>query len=278
MKEAIVLVLDENYVEHGKALMVNCRNEGQWQGDFCVVTNTNFGHKGITVHRIACDGFFAKFHLFDTFFRQWDRCLYLDCDCIVQLPLTNLMTQLDGGGLVMAKEVGTVLGNFQAWDQDRENQSHKDELERLKAEYPFVVDHLAFNTSCVIWRPEYIPEDTVSKLHAVQLKCSLINAPGEHGVDHAGLPHPGGTDQQIVNLVLYDHISEVQDKAFCFWAFDTEQHYEEERCPVVVHYGRWYAPWIVKTPPMAAYKNERLGVVCHEFYQKNLRMFDGSFQ
>ena len=51
--KVVVLVADKNYKEHAKSLFVNVKNDGQWDGDYCLVTNMEhndyieFEEKGI---------------------------------------------------------------------------------------------------------------------------------------------------------------------------------------------------------------------------------------
>ncbi len=96
----------------------------------------------------------------------------------------------------------------------------------------------------------------------------------------------GGTDQQVINLLLWPQTKKIPDKLVCFWGcgelvndiVSVTRGWVGGEVPVALHYSRWYAPWIVKTPKMDAYGIWRLGKVCHELYQENLAAFESAFK
>jgi len=94
-----------------------------------------------------------------------------------------------------------------------------------------------------------------------------------------------GTDQQILNLLLWDLCKKIPNKLVCFWGLAEPQNdvdsgwrqFKKGDIPVAIHYSRWYNQWINKTPDMDAYMNRKLGIPCHDLYKENLSKFDNIF-
>lgn len=284
MPDVIVIVADDTFLPHAKSLMVNCRRQGGWQGDFCVIMpsgcdGADLVKRGIPVLHVHDTGFMAKFWIFSDFFKSWSRALYLDCDVLVLSDLAPLLQQLasyepleDG-----TKPIIADLEDTPAW-MIFERAAHGSDLRdrtfmQLVQEYPCVLTKF-WNTSILVFDPSSIPENTPAALQAVQEKYRILNNPEEEG-----------TDQQIIHIALYERLRKVKEKLFCFWGLDepNAQVASEQRgwhggeVPLAVHYARWHAPWITKTPKMDGYRNGRLKRVCHEFYAENLAAFDTEF-
>ena len=119
--EVVVLVADKNYKEHAKSLFVNIKKEGQWDGDYCLLTNMvedeyrEFVDKGIYVKQINMSNpFYVKFSVFDSFFKQWKKVMYLDCDILINESLSKIQN-LDEVDMYCDGEKNTVRDLFSMW-------------------------------------------------------------------------------------------------------------------------------------------------------------------
>ncbi len=295
-KQVIVFVTDEPYLPHYKSLAVNCRNEGQYKGEFlwiCPDDNSpwidDLEKRGFSTSRVSDRGFLAKFHIFAPFLRNfWDQALFLDADIIVQLPLQPLFDQLTAWPreldtnnwgtrhrkriISSREEVPTFMG-WQVWD--KEWKQHTEIYESMRERFPhvFTADKM-WSTALLLWEPDSIAPDTVEKLQKLQEEFKVCNDPNK-----------GGTDEQIIDLLLHHDMAQVAEKGWCFWGLDEEnarvpsiaRGWRGGEIPIALHYGRWYAPWVEKTEDMEAYSVPRLDRVCREFYLENLQKFDTLF-
>ncbi len=283
--KVILLVADDKFLPHAKHVMVNCRREGQWDGDFALIvpegTDTQgVEGRGISILRVRTTGFLAKFHIFSDYARLWSTVLYLDCDVIVLSNLAPLIQQLadyepldDGYKPIIADaEDGPA---WMVWERAAHGlpSGRHNTFIALVREYHCVLEQF-WNTSVLLFDPHSIPTGTVERLQSIQYKYQLINNQDEEG-----------TDQQIIHIALYDRIRKVKRKLFCFWGLDENnarvvsesRGWDGTEVPIILHYARWYAPWIVKKPDTDAYSNNRLDRVCHEFYAENVQAFDQEF-
>ena len=127
-KRAIIIVADNNYIDHAKSIMVNCREQGGWQEDFVVICPTNseaaaeFRKYGIEVLETSLKGFMQKFEVFNPFFRIWDEVLYMDCDILVQDDLSRLFSLLKVEDKIwMDTEDGKIIDMFFRDEQKEQN-------------------------------------------------------------------------------------------------------------------------------------------------------------
>ena len=277
-KRTIIIVADNNYIEQAKSLAVNCVIEGGWKEDFAIICPTNteaaaeFRSWGFHVLETSLKGFLQKFEVFNSFFEQWERVLYLDCDVIVQDDLERLFALLDVEDKIwMDTEDGKVIDMF--WRDENKAGNHHI-YDWMSNVYPHVNTHQTFNSAFMLFNPSSIPEDTVKALVDVQAV-----------IHEANNPDKGGTDQQTTNLVLWHMARKIPNKLVCFWGLAEPQNdvdsdfrlYKKGDVPVAIHYCRWYAPWIKKTPDADAYDIDKLGRVCYELYQENLSKFNEIF-
>lgn len=283
--KVILLVADETFLPHTRHVFVNCKREGGWNGDYALLvpeqTDTSeYEGRGIDIVRAPAEGFLTKFHVFGDYFRRWSTLLYLDCDVIVLSSLTPLVEQLaayelleDGSQPIIADmEDGPAWMVFERAAHGLPSARHKTFM-ALVREYQTVLEQF-WNTSVLLFNPYSIPAGTPERLQAIQDKYQLINNQDEEG-----------TDQQIIHVALYDRIRKVKEKLFCFWGLDENnarvasdtRGWRGDEVPIVLHYARWYAPWIEKTEGMEAYANNRMDRVCYEFYLENVQAFDKEF-
>lgn len=281
----IVIVANNAYLPQVKSLMVACRRQGSWTGDFCVVAarDSKFGllsameDRGIHVACILDErwSMFTKFHIFGDFFKRWDRVLCLDCDILIQGDLNDAF---DG----MAKQLpsilfdgssdGTILHNWKHFDSlhGAGPEAHPELYEKMQMRFPHI-NKLILTADVIFFSPESVPEGTVQELQAVAEEFIEANK--------------GRIDQPVYNLVMYDKMAPI-GKDFCtWWAFDdpgnrvecTVRGWRGGEVPAILHYWNAFAPWLVKTPDAGAYFNHRLERVCHELWEENLAAFNEEF-
>lgn len=294
----ITFVADANYLPHAKSFMVNCRRQGNWQGDFCLIFSGNdcseIEQREIDIFKVP-EGqwnFMVKFWAFTSHFHCWDKCLCIDLDMLVQDDLNLMFDRLARNlpAILCDQEDGTILGGLQNWD--KEHKSHQDVYTKLKVRFPHVTSQM-FNAGFIFYSPATIPKDTRDRLLKLDEEFRVIN--------------PARADQMLLNLLLYDRLKPVGKDATCFFGHDYPGNrvpsegrgWTGDEIPAVLHYTRWYAPWIVKQswqpqwgmteqqkkelaehgtqPEMGGYRNHRLNRICHELYAENLAAFDEEF-
>lgn len=283
-KEVITFVADDAYLDHARSVLVNCRRQGGWEGDFCMISPQgcnagDFRGRGIEVLEIPQTewNFMAKFWIFTPFFHRWDRALCIDLDIMVQGPLKKIF---DGLGprlplILCGKEDGPTLQSLKHWDKAKGEgpDAHPEVYERLQARYPHVTER-TFNMGIIFYEPRSMPPQTKDELLAVHEEFKQAN--------------PSEADQMIVNLHLYPRLAEAGKDYWCFMGHDYPGNripsefrgWRGDEEPVILHYTRWHAPWIVKqklNPEMGGYRNHRLGRICHELYAENLAAFNEVF-
>jgi len=277
-KRAIILVADNNYIDHAKSLMVNCREQGEWEEDFAVICPTNseaaaeFKRLKFPVIETSLNGFMQKFQVFNKVFEYWDEVLYLDCDIIVQDNLNRLFDLLKvEDKLWMDTEDGKIIDMFWRDEQKAQNQHIYDWMANA---YPHVYTHQTFNSAFMLFRPASIETGIVERLVNIQ-----------EMIHEANNPSKGGTDQQTINILLWHQAKKIPNKLVCFWGLAEPQNdvdsewrqYKKGDVPVAIHYCRWYGPWINKTPDADAYMIRKLGKPCYDLYQENLSKFQTIF-
>jgi hypothetical protein len=299
--QVIVFVADEKFLPHVPSIAVNCRREGEFKGDFLLIHPddldvSDFMRRGFVSLPVPDRGFLMKFDLFHPFLKVWKQAMFLDCDCIVLKPLSMIFDQLnridlvDGTLPILAdRDDGPSFSAWQQWDTDHEQHGLRTEKQdralraivepgsvyaMIAERFPAFLTERMWNTSVLAWEPLSVPDDTVDQLRALQAEFAECNRPDK-----------GGTDQQVIDLLLHHHIRPMPNKLCCWWGLNEAANripseyrgWDGTETPSVIHLGRWYAQWIEKTPPMDAYYNDVLGVICHEFYQRNLADFDTVF-
>jgi len=264
LTHALVLVADEPYLPHAKSLLVNCRRQGQWDGECCLILPpsidaTDFTARGIHVLHNAEPKHYRKFAIMDKFFSKWELMLYLDCDTMVQAPLAPLLYELEWGTLLADREPFNIRHAFTHWAS--EEQLKRPESIALLDELWDQSDPEAhqFNTGILLWHPGCMPERGQERLLALRDKLAPVNT---HCIS--------GTDQPIFNLVYQGRFRQVRSTLFGYWRNVWDQS-------IVVHTVSFYAPWIKPPTNHQAYMNEKLGRPYHEVYQENLRLFDETF-
>lgn len=276
MHSVIVIAADQNYLQHAHSLMVNCRKQGEWKGDFCLILPstcdpTYYESRGIFVLADDAPTYYKKFAIFDEYFIQqvntryeyfddrWDMAIYLDVDVLVQRPLESLLHEHELGTILAVREPFDMMHGFTFWA----------EPEHLKK--PEVLDGFRwlwknydptqkqFNTGIMVYQLRTLPKGIRQELESMRERIATLNT---HVVN--------GTDQPVFNLVCRDLFKAVRSRLFCYW-------YEEGPDTVAIHYNSGYAPWREKEETQNAYFNSVLNRPCHSIYQENLADFENVF-
>jgi lipopolysaccharide biosynthesis glycosyltransferase len=239
--EVVVLVADKNYKEHAKSLFVNIKNEGQWDGDYCLLTNMNeedykeFVEKGIYVKQIDMSNpFYVKFSVFDSYFKQWEKVMYLDCDILINSSLVTIKN-LDNVEMYCDGEKNTVRDLFTMWYcgglADQINGKHfntnMDQESLSDLDQSFNVEKFCFNSAFMYFNSNIIDESTVNELEKLRERFKKINY-------HVGLTE--GTDQPILNLLFLDQWTQIPNKYVSYFG-------DQDSNTIVSHYCHWSAPW-----------------------------------
>lgn len=279
MKSSVIIfVADDNYIDHVKSIAVNCRIQGKYHGDFAVVCPKNshaaqeFTKYGFYVLEVEVTGFMQKFYVFDKFFKNWQKALYLDCDIIIQDDISRLFTLLENHFLWMDTEDGKIIEMF---FRDQEKENHPETYEWMTDHYPHINTHRIFNTAFILFSPKYIDDRTPQLLLETQ---DIIHKAND--------PEKGGTDQQTINIFMWQQIRAIPHKLVGFWGFAEPQNdiaselrgWKGGEIMVGIHYSRWYAPWIEKKPDMEAYLIHHLNTPVNQLYKQNLSQFNQVFK
>jgi len=279
---AILIIASDNYLPHAKALMVNCVRQGKWADDFCLMCPSGcdtscIEGRGIEIVRAPESHWsnIIKCRIFDSQFRRWQRLLYLDCDILIQGNLNDTCAELAKrfpAILCDGPQLSSILDDWVHFDElgGTGRDSHPEVYERLRERFPHI-DSQILTADAMFFDPATIPDSTVDDLFAIQAEFVEAN--------------PGGYDQQVINLLLYDRLRPMTKDHCCWWAFDDpgnrvpnkERGWRGDEEPTILHYWNMYAPWLEKTPDAGAYFNHRLNRVCHELYQENLAAFKEVF-
>ena len=240
-KEVVVLVADKNYKEHAKSLFVNIKKDGQWDGDYCLLTNMDFDEynefleKGIHVKQIDMGNpFYVKFSVFDSYFKKWEKVMYLDCDILVNSPLSTIKN-LDSVDMYCDGERNTIRDLFSMWYcgglSEQVNGKHfntnmdQESIEDLDKH--FNVEKFCFNSAFMYFNTKLIGESTVDELEKLRERFKKINY-------HVGLTE--GTDQPILNLLFLDRWVQIPNKYVSYFG-------DQDSNTIVSHYCHWSAPW-----------------------------------
>ena len=243
MKKVIVLVSDENYLNHTKYLFSNIINDTDYDGDLCLITNhqvntTDFESRNIYVKKFEkIDPFFQKLNLFDVYFKKWDKVLYLDCDTMVVKKNLNSLFELPEE-MYCEPEPWTIQEYFQ---KDKNIKL----FEELGREYN--INKIGFNSGSLLFNTSLIEDHTTYELFTIKEKYQEIN---EHTRKEGG-------DQPILNLKFINTWKVFPKNEICYWILDDSGYsrrtglfneiYKNKPSldsVIIHHFVHIYAPWV----------------------------------
>ncbi len=224
MKNCLVLVTDINYINHIKSLIMQIRDIGGWDEDICVIFNNvndndiinDFEGKGISTFNVSFKNpFYAKYSIFNEFFKKWDNILYIDADFVIKKNIKILLTQID--------EVNKFLCDYEDNILDL-CFTKNSEYEELNKKY--LIDKTrVFNSGCMLFDTTLITKETFNGLVKLSEELKNINS-------HTGIE--GGTDQPVLNIFFKDIAKQIKFISF---------HLKPKGGEVALHTCRWHAPW-----------------------------------
>jgi len=224
MKNCLVFVTDKNYIEHFKSLIMQVRNIGKWDGDICIIFNniedknviTEFEGRGIIPFEVAFNNpYYAKFSVFNVFFKQWNNLMYMDADFIIKGDLNNLINQIN--------EKNKFLCDFEDIKLDLCLQKNE-YYDSLNEKY-YINKTKVFNSGCLVFNTNLLTDTTFDEIINISIDMESIN---KHGT-----PEYGG-DQPIINIFFKDFAKQIKFLSF---------HLKPKGGEVALHTCRWGAPW-----------------------------------
>lgn len=256
MSKILVQVADKNYLNHSKSLFMNASIAGKWDGDFCLIANNiddqdlkEIKKAGIhVVHKNIINPYYAKFYLFEEYFKNWDTVLYLDCDIMI-LDDINKIQIPKSAELIMEEEPFFIHQYFcQNWDASVADI----ELNKLRLNHN--IDQTGFNSGVMYFNTDIINKNTLNEL--LSLKESL-----QHINNHT---NPNGGDQPILNLHFLQNITPAANKEISYWRKASDD-------TVIMHFCRWDSPWTNNN------HSNKLNNSYINQYNQNLNLFNTIF-
>jgi hypothetical protein len=234
MKKVFIVISDENYLDHAGALFINAMNEGEWDGDFCLIANNvhennpkldKFKKLNINIlHRNSENPYIINLHIFDEYFKKWDYVIYMDCDFMIFKNFKTFLESVDTNfdGLIADIEPFKIHEYLcQGWDQQKKEES----LKNIELKYD--LNKLGFNAGFLAFNTKIIKKDTLESLFSLDLEIKNVN-------NHT---HPTGSDQPIFNLYFNNNVGYIKDNIVCFWK-------NISGVTFAAHFCRWEAPWV----------------------------------
>lgn len=265
MKNVLVIAANDKYIQHAKSLFANAMKEGQWKGDYCLITDQvndpeviKMQNKGIIIKDVKSENqsFYLKFNIFDVFFKHWKKIVYLDCDVMIYRPL-ELITDLPDI-LYGDMEEWSVKMYFSNWSEHSYYENgftgiDKELLNELESEFPSI-NNFGYNCGTMVFDSDLIQNDTLKLLNFYRNKYQKINK-------HTGNVY--GSDMPIINLLMLNKWTQIPDNMISYWT-------RQDQRTVFSHFCHWHAPWLFNmTSP--------LGKTYVEIYNENLEYFENNF-
>jgi lipopolysaccharide biosynthesis glycosyltransferase len=174
MKELILLATDENYLNHIKYNINNIRDKHA-QIDICIIYDKTKEDKikpALEKYKVLFlpvsppseksydKAYHLKYHIFETYFKSWDKILYLDCDTMIFDKLDILFNLLDeNNNLFVDFERNTIKNFFITWSPIDESNTNDYDLLNKETD----INRNGFNTGIILYNSSIIKDDTVKK-------------------------------------------------------------------------------------------------------------------
>ena len=239
IKEAIVSSSDDVYLKHAGALSMECRRQGQWTKDMFFITPSEnreelakFERNGVKVlKRFLPDShaYFYKFFVFDKIFKEYDRLLYLDCDCFLEGPLD--LSKISGssdGALFVDYEQWTVKETMLYLAGKQPLREEQQELLSCLSK-SFDLNRKGFCSGCMLVTKGLIQDNTMEKLQFFRQRIRSVNY-------HCQGKEDGG-DQPIFNLYFQHKAKQMPVGTMAWW------HPNQKPCMISHTGGGKNAPW-----------------------------------
>jgi len=202
-KNILVTLADKNYLKQAKQLFSSAYFNAAWKGDMMLLTNdiSNeealwFIKRNILIKRYEslCDypiGYLkkssvltGKFFLFQEYFKNWERVIFLDSDIIVRSPIDFLL-KIKGFGAV--KDVDSHPLRLQFTKEEFLDAKGRELLRELESKY--FLEKPSFNSGVMVFTTDIINRDSFDKIKSIFEKYHVIHQVG---------------DQPTLNLYFYN--------------------------------------------------------------------------
>ena len=253
VKKLIILGTDENYLNHIKYNINNIRDK-HGQIDICIIYDKSKEDKikpilekyNILFFPVATPydrAYYIKYHIFETYFKSWNKILYLDCDTMIFDKLDILFDLLnESNNFFVDFERNTIKDFFTTWSPI--DSSNIEDYNLLAQETD--IKKYGFNTGILLYNSSIIKEDTVKKLYDLHEKYKNINKHVETG-----------TDQPIINLIYREIAQQIPNHYWSFWTDYNDNN-------IISHFCRWDPPWCNAT------FNSKINAQYKDYYNKML--------
>ena len=199
------------------------RSVGKWAGDLVLIANAldkdqifEFERRGIIVETTCDNPYYAKYNIFSSSLRYWDRLCYMDQDFVIYRDVNKLFEQqsdfladIDGTQRIRDQFTGDILG--------------------------YDCSQPAFISSCMLFDTKAINQDDNGTVHALQALTEEYKEKNKH--------NGTGTDQPILNLYFSDVWKQINGVNFVNVLPTRKIARESPDGIIASHTTRWYKPW-----------------------------------
>lgn len=257
-RNVLVTLADANYIDQAKQLFSGVYWNAGWDGDYLLLAHdipeeklTWFRQKGILIYECrpvsensSRDNFpvsvYSKAYLFKTFFKKWEKVIYLDGDIIVTHSFDGL---LDTKGFAAKSDFNMDL-YYQlrlSYDKKIDNVDLiQKNIMRLMAEYDLTSD--SFNSGVMVIDTSIIQEDSFDRLVALITEYRSLSNFGE---------------QLVLNLFMYKKWNRIENyyNAFALYPEVSFSLYKRKGMIPVFHFlGSKNKPWSEDHPFKSVWK------------------------
>ena len=228
-KNVIIVVSDQNYLNHARSLFSNLRNDCKYNGDMCLITyddvdTTDFEKNGVVIRRYENldHPFYQKFHIFDSFFKKWENVLYLDCDIMC---FENIDDVFESDDLINGdKEPWSILGHSECMSFTQDNP-----LFQKLIDVHEIDKYTMYNAGSLFFKTSIIDDNTVDDLFSLKNEFQKINI-------HT---NKSGSDQPIINIKFKDIIKQYPTNFISYVGSNNPTK--------AYHFLHFGAPWLNNT-------------------------------
>lgn len=254
-KNLIVTIADDKYIDYSKQLFSSILKNSNWKGDLMLLTTKIdlktkklFESKGILVKKVNYpiikewvkttnskthpQTISLKFELFDTYFKNWNKIIYLDTDIIVKTNINDLLK---------TKKFSAVEHNYSETIKDElihNSKSSEENNKYLKFSKKINLSKQTLNSGVFCINTKIITSDLKSKIIKTYKKYAKISKFSE---------------QTILSIFFYD-IWEKKPFTYNLAPIFLKSKYNIKKSKIhgnIIHFmgsGKYDNPWNKKNP------------------------------
>lgn len=250
-KYCVILVTDKNFKDKALNTLHQLRTIGDYSGDVVIIIgddlkdqldvtdeNTHIkyypNHKSILKDYILTDkesryynnsynrSFqFHKFNIFDEYFKQWDKCLYIDAGMHIFKPIERILNLDCKDKLLAHSDSYPDYVNKLSFQFDGEK--YPEMFEKLNKEYDLDIDY--FQSTMMLYDPNISESNTVKRLQ--ELSEKYISKTNDQGIFNLYFNNERKLWEQI----------KIKDNETFYYDFMHRQHYTDNNY-IMVKYNR----------------------------------------